>query len=283
MVWNSHSPELRRRTIIALRRRLDRLASEHGARVRLSYAKVAEFQSRGVVHFHAIFRLDGVDPADPSRVLQPPGGILTGDQLSDAIRDAARASWFATVTHPARPRGWDIAWGRQVDTRVVDVTAAGQINDTAVASYLAKYATKSTEAVGALSVRITADNLRIYGSPLSHQGRLIMAAWRLGNHSHTDFKALRRWAHMLGYRGHFSTKSRRYSTTLRALRIARADWKRRQHRKAEHLEDHQLVVLTDLSYAGNGWRTTGDALLALSAAAQAREHQRIARDELISA
>ena len=34
---------------------------------------------------------------------------------------------------------------------------------------------------------------------------------------------------MLGYRGHFATKSRRYSTTLRALRAARADYRRRQH------------------------------------------------------
>jgi hypothetical protein len=33
---------------------------------------------------------------------------------------------------------------------------------------------------------------------------------------------------MLGYRGHFTTKSRRYSTTMRALRAARRDWQRRQ-------------------------------------------------------
>jgi hypothetical protein len=31
---------------------------------------------------------------------------------------------------------------------------------------------------------------------------------------------------------------------------------------------------------GRGWRTTDDALLALSAAARAREHRRIAREEL---
>ena len=34
---------------------------------------------------------------------------------------------------------------------------------------------------------------------------------------------------MLGYRGHFATKSRRYSTTMRALRAARRDWHRRQN------------------------------------------------------
>ena len=37
-----------------------------------------------------------------------------------------------------------------------------------------------------------------------------------------------------------------------------------------------------LSYAGSGWRTTGDALLALTAAANAREHDRIAREEIAS-
>ncbi|MFF9628630.1 replication initiator [Streptomyces fradiae] len=33
---------------------------------------------------------------------------------------------------------------------------------------------------------------------------------------------------MLGFRGHFSTKSRRYSTTLGALRDTRAAWRRAQ-------------------------------------------------------
>ena len=33
---------------------------------------------------------------------------------------------------------------------------------------------------------------------------------------------------MLGFRGHFSTKSRRYSTTLGALRQARADYRAAQ-------------------------------------------------------
>ena len=63
----------------------------------------------------------------------------------------------------------------------------------------------------------------------THQGRLIAACLKLGSHPHEDFKALRRWAHMLGYRGHFATKSRRYSTTMRALRAARRDWQRRQN------------------------------------------------------
>jgi hypothetical protein len=281
VVWNAHAPELWRRTTIALRRRLDKLARDHGTTVKPSYAKVAEFQRRGLVHFHAIIRLDGLDPADPTRIIAP-HSALTATVLADAIRAAAASTWFATVSHPARPRGWDISWGTQVDPMPIRLTGDGEITDTKVASYLAKYATKSTEAVGPAAVRISAGNLHAYASPFTHRGRLIRAAWILGRHPHEDFRALRRWAHMLGFRGHFATKSRRYSTTLRALRAARVTWSRRQHRTAEHHEDTTLII-GRLAYAGTGWRTTGDEYLALSAAARAREHRRIAREEITAA
>ena len=282
VVWNAHSSELWRRTIITLRRRLDKLAKAHGARVRLSYAKVAEFQRRGLIHFHAIFRLDGIDPNQPERTIQPHPAI-TADLLADLIRQVAAMAWFATVAHPARPSGWDITWGAQVDPRVVQLTDDGEVTDVAVASYLAKYATKSTEPAGILPGRITADNAKIWADKRTHQGRLIGACLRIGAHSHEDYQALRRWAHMLGYRGHFATKSRRYSTTMRALRAVRRDWQRRQHPMAYQYRDKPVLTLTDLEWAGRGWRTTGDALLALSAAARAREHRRVAREESAAA
>jgi hypothetical protein len=278
VVWNAHAGELWRRTIIGIRRRLARLAKTHSARVRVSYAKAAEFQRRGLIHFHAIFRLDGTDPVHPERTV-PPHSALTAEVLAGAIGDAAASTWFATVPHPARPKGWDIAWGAQVDPRVITLTGDGEITDVAVASYLAKYATKSTEPAGIPPGRITADNASMYADQRTHQGRLIAACLTLGGHPHEDFKALRRWAHMLGYRGHFATKSRRYSTTMRALRAARRDWHRRQH-AAPHSHDDQTVIRhTNLAWAGRGWRTTGDTLLALSAAARAREHRLVAREE----
>ena len=282
VVWNAHAPELWRRTIIAIRRRLAKLAKTRGVQVKLSYAKVAEFQRRGLIHFHAIFRLDGLDPVHPERVL-PPHPAFTAGLLTEVIRQAASMTWFATGPHPARPKGWDITWGTQLDPRIVRLTDDSEVTDTVVASYLAKYATKSTEAVGPLTVRITPGNLRLYGNPNSHQGRLILAAWQLGNHPHPDFQALRRWAHMLGYRGHFATKSRHYSTTMRALRAARRNWKRRQHPTRRHDSSGTIITLTDLQWAGRGWRTAGDAVLALSAAAQAREHERVAREEASAA
>jgi Replication initiator protein, pSAM2 len=277
VVWNAHAPELWRRTVIGIRRQLDKLAKTHGTRVRLSYAKVAEFQRRGLIHFHAIFRLDGIDPTHPERTA-PPHPAFTADVLADVIRQVTTATAFITASHPAKPQGWDIRWGAQIDPRVVQA-ADGQITDIAVASYLAKYATKSTEPVGALLERVTTENASIYANPATHQGRLISACLKLGGHPHDDFRALRRWAHMLGYRGHFATKSRRYSTTMRALRTARRGWKRRQHPQAHHDGDQPIITLTNLAWAGRGWRTTGDAVLALSAAARTREHWRIAREE----
>jgi Mg-chelatase subunit ChlD len=61
---------------------------------------------------------------------------------------------------------------------------------------------------------------------------------------------------------------------MRALRAAR-EWVRRQQPAARHESDSTVITITDLQWAGRGWRTTGDALLALSAAARAREEMAI--------
>jgi hypothetical protein len=162
----------------------------------------------------------------------------------------------------------------------VSVTADGDITSGHVAGYLAKYATKATEPVGLAAARITADTITHYAAAPTHQGRLIRACWKLGAETYPDFRALRRWAHMLGYRGHFLTKSRRYSVTFKVLRAARATWRRRREPAATRPESSVLPArLTLLNYAGTGWHNSADALLALSAAARAREHERIAREE----
>jgi hypothetical protein len=89
---------------------------------------------------------------------------------------------------------------------------------------------------------------------------------------------------MLGFGGHFSTKSRRYSITLTALRRARTDWRDARRRGRELLAGlNRAVVDTTLlvghlAYAGTGWHTNGDALLAATAAAQARERARTNHD-----
>ncbi len=124
--------------------------------------------------------------------------------LADVIRQAASVTWFATITHSVKPKGRDITWGAQVDPRVVRLTEDGEITDVAVASYLAKYATKSTEPVGVLPAKITPANARAYATSATHQGQLIAVCLKPGAHPHEDFRALRRWAHMLGFRGHYA-------------------------------------------------------------------------------
>jgi hypothetical protein len=276
VVWNAHVGELWRRTIIGLRRRLARVARDRGTTVRLSYAKVAEFQRRGVVHLHALLRLDGLDPADRERII-PPVQVELVD-LVDAFRHAAARTDFVTELHADLGRSWRIGWGEQLDVRPLQLRGDGEVSHRAIVAYLAKYATKSTESTGHLSKRLTASTVDYYADPHTHVGRLLDACWTLGGAEGWD--GLRRWAHMLGFGGHFGTRSRRYSTTLRALRHARRTWRRRELVEArDHVEDTTLVV-GSWAYAGTGWRTSADAVLAASAAARARERRRVGREEL---
>jgi hypothetical protein len=92
-------------------------------------------------------------------------------------------------------------------------------------------------------------------------------------------------AHAFGYRGHCLTKSRRYSTTFKALREAR---ERHVHEQllARSADTAQRALaeataterITAFRYAGRGHLTAADAFLAASAAARAREHSRLARE-----
>ncbi|MEN3267157.1 MAG: hypothetical protein V7646_4051 [Pseudonocardia sp.] len=213
--------------------------------------------------------------------------------LTDAIRRAVEGTRFRSLPHPDQLDGWLIEWGTQLDVRPVRQAVDGVITETAVAGYLAKYATKGAEATGHSSARLTAATVRRYTSDNTHTARLVDACWRLGrpgadldpaeaakNSGRLSYHRLRLWAHMLGFGGHFSTKSRQYSTTLRALREARANWRGERHRTAEHTADTETTLIVgSFTYANTGWRTIGDALLANTAAAKAREHRRIAKEE----
>ena len=300
-VWNMHVGELWRRTMIAATRSLRHLERLTKTRLRLSYTKVAEFQSRGAVHLHALVRLDGRDPDNPLATLTPPAGISAG-QVALMLRDAVTGTAFDTDPHPYRPGGWRIEWGAQVEPRPVRLAARdlddhAEITTGAVAAYLAKYATKATEMAGHLSTRLRPDTVRSYTDHATHTGRQIDACWRLGQKPAgldaeqwaTSWGRLWRWAHMLGFAGHFSTRSRRYSTTLTALRQARRDWQLNNAARSSGPEDVERldgdedtteVLISSLTYAGIGWHTTADALLANTAAARAREQRRTAREEL---
>ncbi|MEW2356407.1 replication initiator [Spirillospora sp. NPDC029432] len=260
VLFNALAPELWRRFTMALRRRLAKAAGltlkDLGETLTVSFAKVAEYQRRGVVHFHAVIRLDG--PGGPDT---PPPGWATGDVLADAVRAAAGA---VTVQSPAAPGvpARSLAWGDQVDIRAI--TASGKLTDQAVAGYIAKYATKAAECVGTLDRRVRAtddvDDLPV----TAHARRLIAECLRLGALEEMAELRLTDWAHMLGFRGHFSTKSRRYSTTLGALRQARIDHNRRDHGittgRLPLTEEDEVLVVAHWRYLGQGL-TPGEALL----------------------
>ena len=87
---------------------------------------------------------------------------------------------------------------------------------------------------------------------------LVRAAWELGGRPEFDGLRLRAWAHMLGFGGHWSTKSRRYSTTFTVLRRARVAFaKRRRARDGVPLDawgrpedDQAVIVIASWVYVG---------------------------------
>ncbi|MEU7860300.1 replication initiator [Nonomuraea sp. NPDC049141] len=266
VLWNAYAGDLWRRFTIYLRRHLAAAAGltrkTFNETVRISFAKVAEYQARGVVHFHAVIRLDGRTSDD---IPAPPPVWATVELLDDAIHSAARA-----VHLPAPDLGQptdELTWGDQVD--VVHIASAGPGDDMSegkVAGYIAKYATKAAETSGTLDRPLTsASILQLHRLDIAdHPARLIRTAWTLGNpaaHPGLVHLRLRDWAHMLGFRGHFSTKSRAYSTTLGDLRQARVDWTRARL----PYDPETTFVLGHWQYAGQGF-TPGESALAASIA-----------------
>jgi hypothetical protein len=269
IAFNWHAPELWRRFTITLRRTLAQqaglTAKQFSQRCQVSFVKVAEFQRRGVVHFHALIRLDG-----PGNDYQPPQIGVDASGLAEAIRQAAQHVRLTVEM----PDGHDLVlrFGTQLDTQTVNGGPTGQLTPEHAARYIAKYATKSAEDFGLGERRITPEVFSLLNVP-EHVDRLIRVAWQLGEHP--AYEGLRRWVHMLGFRGHFASKSRRYSTTLGAIRSERRTY--RQHQAAPDEQDTTLVV-AHWEFAGVGYLTAGDTTLARSAAVRAREQRQAARD-----
>jgi hypothetical protein len=123
----------------------------------------------------------------------------------------------------------------------------------------------------------------------AHVAELVRACWELGARPGLATLRLRAWAHVLGFGGHFATKSRRYSTTLGALRRARVVYAVRRRRGGTlpldawgrpEDDDQAAVVIATWRYVGSGCQSTGEAWLAALAAARAREERRIAKEEV---
>ncbi|MEW1604514.1 replication initiation protein [Streptomyces sp. DH-12] len=289
VLFNAHAGALWARFTTYLRReiaaRLSMTQKAASEVLRVSFAKVAEYQKRGLVHFHAVIRLDGPDGST-----QPPPPCATLGVLADAIRAAASRVRVTVESDAIGER--ELAWGEQLDVR--EIAAFGtdtELTDQAVAAYVAKYATKSADASGTLDRALfcrpcqgRGATLLPHGTPLPctacdgtgqsrplprlavarHVRQMIRTCWELGRLTEFAHLKLWKWAHMLGFRGHFSTKSRSYSTTLGALRDARRAWRTEQARAHAGLHEPDpdtTLVVGHWAYLGSGY-SPGAALLA---------------------
>ncbi|MFJ3616339.1 replication initiator [Streptomyces hydrogenans] len=246
VLWNAHAPSLWARFTTHLRREITKAAGLTQRSLRhhatLSYAKVAEYQKRGQVHFHAVIRLDG--PTGPKSI--PPAWATTR-LLDHAVRAAAARTRVrhggeppkqpqpAGDVHAFQPQDSDrggrlvFRFGRQIDVRAIrgtDFSGGGPVSDRHVAAYIAKYATKGAETTTGTLDRRLRFLAELAGHDITdHARRMIHTAWHLATQAQHAHLRLRQWAHMLGFRGHFSTRTRHYSTTLAQLRAERTAWR----------------------------------------------------------
>jgi hypothetical protein len=267
VLWNWHAPALWNRFMIELVRVLAGRGGlserEWRKRVRVAYAKVAEFQARGLVHFHAVVRLDGAQDRATA-----PGAAVTPQELCDTIREAACRARLDGDAGDGQTT--DMRFGEQLHTRVLAGAEDGrELNPGQVAAYVAKYSCKASH--DQITTRDTdPDRWRDRGVP-EQLVQMAYAALRLAQRP--GLRDLGRWTHMLGFRGHFVTKSRRYSTNLGELRATRAAYRAGQDQPIEGGKtdnDDSTVVLSVWQYLGSGYLNPGDVLLAAGVEASLR-------------
>ncbi len=271
VLFNAHAGALWAAFATTVRRNLATAAGlsrrQASRQATVVFAKVAEFQGRGVVHCHAIVRLDGT-----SGPASPPPAWATLARLARAIRRAVRHVTVTSVSS-SRVACRTLRFGRQVDVRPIVVDDPG-LSDVVIARYVAKYATKSAEAAGlaippagcrtchGAATTIAGGLCRSCGGTgrwrgvrldglTEHARALVETCWRLGGQREFAPLRLRRYAHQAGYRGHFCTKSRTYSTTFAALRAERRVWADAQLLERLGIgSDVRVVIVNDWRYSG---------------------------------
>jgi len=222
-------------------------------RMRLSFCRVAEFQHRGVVHLHAVVRADGPEGASPP---------IGGKQLADACAASARSVSVSHARGTAR-------WGQEMD---VQILGHGDERAAKVATYVAKYATKSSSEDPRLDGRIASlQDLEARALPV-HLHRMVATALELDAEPELRHLHLARHANRLGFGGHFLTKSRGYSTTFTALREAREQWNEARRHGGQVPEDR--VTEGHWRAIGAGWANQGESLFASHQQRQRAEDRR---------
>lgn len=291
-------PELWRRFTITLRRALRKELKAAGVDpdgVRVSFIKIIELQARAIPHIHALIRLDPHDNPDQIEWESP----ISATELAIIIQHAARNVTLTVDDLCADGTVRGIAFGSQIDTQ--PVTAPNDsMNHTStqknspqgrslcgrrVARYLAKYVTKSLADLGISARRLSAE--AIPDLEVSEHVRAILTT--ISQLADKGLSGIRRCLHTLGFRGHITSKSRRYSTTMTALRERRATWTREQHAKktadsrdprwsddfASPADDEDLVVW-EFDRAGHA--SLGERTLIISASLRRIQQRHTARE-----
>jgi hypothetical protein len=279
VLFSWHAPELWRRFTIRLRRLLSREQRQRGENpknTRVSFMKVAELQRRGLIHYHAVVRLDAAtDLGEPPA---PPDTSISASDLRELVRQAV-----ADVEITVR-EGRVLRFGEQFDVQSIGCSdplepGGDQVSGRLVAGYLAKYVTKSVSDFG-VGVRRLAPEAISQLDVSEHVRAILTVIVVLAEHE--AYREMLSWLHTLAYRGHVTTKSRRFSTTMTALRERRAQWRKEQaFGETEHVvKQLESSIPSRWVFARSGLTTAGDRVLVLSAFARAREHRLTARDAL---
>jgi hypothetical protein len=192
-------------------------------------------QRRGLVHFHALARLDAGDLS----VVDSGEDVLVS-AWGDAVRQVALTNEFGRFQ-----------WGE-----ILDIKTIGKKGDEArvLASYLAKYVTKTAGEGLELARRFRSRRQIKLLVDNPHLRKMALEAWDLASDPECRHLNAKNHAHTLGYTGHLMTKSRQYSTTITALRRARSEY------RARGLSGEE--VIRDFSYAGRGYDDARSELLA---------------------
>lgn len=223
VVWQWWAPDLWRRFTIALRRLVAKTLGVCATRLpdvaTVQYAKVAEYQLRGAIHFHALVRLDGPRTANG---FAPAPEAIDADRLAALVTEAASSVRLQVPGVDDGDPERQLVFGGQLEVRPVRSSRRPDdldqtLSPDQVAGYLAKYATKSADDDG---LRHSRHHRRLRATVTELAARARIAGLRSGQ-SDGRYELLGKWEHMLGFRGHFASKPRRYSITLGVLRRAR--------------------------------------------------------------
>ena len=238
---------------------------------RISYAKVAEFQRRGAIHFHAVIRLDAATDCRCPGCLAPPPEPFTASPPRGRP-PAGRPGCPGAL--PALDDGGPARyarWGEQLDVRNITQrpTRRGSCRPSrwpATSPSTPPRPPRASAPASTAASPPTTSTASTTCRPMWPSSSRRPGSWVPARE--LDGLRLRAWAHMLGFGGHWSTKSRRYSTTFTVLRRARVAFaKRRRARDGIPLDawdrpedDQAVIVVASWIYVGVGLCDRGRAL-----------------------